>query len=327
MDNGVVDFLRDRAEENLNDVLKTSMGGYTKKSVQDYVAQLRKQQQAASRRFDEEMKNMLSEKESLAEELKRAKNRLVEREAQYIALSESLREYKQADVENQIENMVELKGQLAKQENIIANLKTEKQVLKKKQDQAEAIADEAKRDFEQLSQEFSLTRELLSDEQKKNLENLKQIQELSSQHTIDQNELDFLRKQTSEGALAQLKEKIETLRTRLEEQQGILEQRGEEIELKNQQIQSQAHENDMKEKQIVMLKEKTEKLQQTVELITNQNMRLEAYQKELIEQLQKSFQEKLAVLNSKAELRLENQKMLKQLQGKDLSVEFSDDTV
>ena len=230
MDNGVVDFLRDRAEENLNDVLKTSMGGYTKKSVQDYVAQLRKQQQAASRRFDEEMKNMLSEKESLAEELKRAKNRLVEREAQYIALSESLREYKQADVENQIENMVELKGQLAKQENIIANLKTEKQVLKKKQDQAEAIADEAKRDFEQLSQEFSLTRELLSDEQKKNLENLKQIQELSSQHTIDQNELDFLRKQTSEGALAQLKEKIETLRTRLEEQQGILEQRGEEIE-------------------------------------------------------------------------------------------------
>ena len=217
MDNGVVDFLRDRAEENLNDVLKTSMGGYTKKSVQDYVAQLRKQQQAASRRFDEEMKNMLSEKESLAEELKRAKNRLVEREAQYIALSESLREYKQADVENQIENMVELKGQLAKQENIIANLKTEKQVLKKKQDQAEAIADEAKRDFEQLSQEFSLTRELLSDEQKKNLENLKQIQELSSQHTIDQNELDFLRKQTSEGALAQLKEKIETLITRLED--------------------------------------------------------------------------------------------------------------
>ena len=83
----------------------------------------------------------------------------------------------------------------------------------------------------------------------------------------------------------------------------------------------------MKKKQIVMLKEKTEKLQQTVELITNQNMRLEAYQKELIEQLQKSFQEKLAVLNSKAELRLENQKMLKQLQGKDLSVEFSDDTV
>ena len=97
--------------------------------------------------------------------------------------------------------------------------------------------------------------------------------------------------------------------------------------MKNQQIQSQSHENDMKEKQIVMLKEKTEKLQQTVELITNQNMRLEAYQKELIEQLQKSFQEKLAVLNSKAELRLENQKMLKQLQGKDLSVEFSDDTV
>ena len=148
MENGVVDFLRDRAEENLDDVLKSSMGGYTKKSVQDYVAQLRRQQQMASKRFNEDMKNVLAEKEALKEELKRMKARLSKREAQYRALSESLQEYQQADEAENVENVVDLKRQLAKQEDMLSTLETEKQLLEQKQEQSKQSVEEIKKELE-----------------------------------------------------------------------------------------------------------------------------------------------------------------------------------
>ena len=244
MENGVVDFLRDRAEENLDDVLKSSMGGYTKKSVQDYVIQLRKRQQMASKLFNESMKSVLAEKEELKEELERMKAKRGQREAQYLTLTESFQEYKQADESANVENIMEMKRLLAQQEDEISALKTEKQLLEQKQAQSEHYIEEMKSEIDQNMQEHRLTMDLLHEEKKKGMNALKQVQELFSQLTITQEELDFLKEQTSEGAISKLKENVSDLQNELKTQQQILEQRREELQEKDRQIQAYIGQND-----------------------------------------------------------------------------------
>ena len=130
-------------------------------------------------------------------------------------------------------------------------------------------------------QEHRLTKDILHEEKRKSKQTLKQVQELSSQLTIAQEELAFLREQTSEGEISKLKEKVAELQKELKIQQEILEQRREELQTKEQQIQSNIQQSEMKEKQVKMLEEKTEKLQQTIELVTAQNDQMEVYQQEL----------------------------------------------
>jgi len=55
-----VQLLRSKTEENdLKQVLKTSMGGYTKQSVSDYLAILRKNQQSMAETFYENQQLLL----------------------------------------------------------------------------------------------------------------------------------------------------------------------------------------------------------------------------------------------------------------------------
>ena len=77
MSNNVVDILRDKTEEaDLDQILKTQMGGYTKKSVQDYIAQVKRQQQRAAEVFNQDMQAILDVKEQLLAENSKLKNRL-----------------------------------------------------------------------------------------------------------------------------------------------------------------------------------------------------------------------------------------------------------
>ncbi|MGN0267463.1 MAG: hypothetical protein ACI4D7_07290 [Lachnospiraceae bacterium] len=320
MEKEVIDFLRDRAEENLDDVLKSSMGGYTKKSVQDYVSQLRRQQQTAGRRFNEDMKNVLAEKEALKEELTRMKARLSSKEAQYLALSESLQEYRQAEEENSVENLVDLKRQLAKQEDTISTLSAEKQLLIQKQSQAEQNVKELKKELEQKAQEHSLTKELFHEEKKKNKQTIQQMQEVSSRLTIAQDEIAFLKGQLTEGEVAKLKANVGKLQNELKVQQELLEQRKKELNMREQQIQSDAKQLDMKDNQVKRLREKNEKLQQIVDQMTEENQQLEAYQQELTEKLQEEFQKNLDMLHAKSKLQLENLKMSQKLGCKSLEL-------
>lgn len=313
MEKEVIDFLRDRAEENLDDVLKSSMGGYTKKSVQDYITQLRRQQQTAGRRFNEDMKNVLAEKEALKEELTRVKARLSSKEAQYLALSESLQEYRQAEEEYSVENVVDLKRQLAKQEDTISTLNSEKQLLEQKQSQAEQYIEELKKELEQQGQEHNLTKELFHEEKRKSKQAIQQVQEMSSQLTIAQDEISFLKEQLSEGEIAKLKENVDKLQKELRVQQELLEQRKKELNMREQQIQSDAKQLDMKDNQVKRMKGKVEKLQQIVDQMTEENQQMEAYQQELTEKLQEEFQKNLEMLYAKSKLQLENLKLSQKL--------------
>ena len=300
MENEVVDFLRERAEEDdLNSVLKISMGRYTKKSVQDYVAQLKKEQQAVNKRFNDDIQKVLEEKEELKKELDRQKAMVIQSETQYRALAESLEEFKAVEGEITAEDILKMKKQIAKLEDAISVLEAKNKAEVQRQEQLRAQLESKEVELGISIQAQKVTSELLQVEKEKRLQSLKEVKEMSQNLTLAQNELTFLREQLSEGEVNRLKEQINTLSVELKTQEELLGQRKGELEAKESQAAVQ-------EEQIIMLQKKSEQLQQTVEAVTLQNKKYEAYQKELSEKLHTVFAENLELLNAKSEVQLQN---------------------
>jgi chromosome segregation ATPase len=83
-----VQLLRSKTEENdLKQVLKTSMGGYTKQSVSDYLAILRKNQQSMAETFYENQQLLYLEKEKLRQDNEKLLTKLNKLDTKYLDLS------------------------------------------------------------------------------------------------------------------------------------------------------------------------------------------------------------------------------------------------
>lgn len=84
----IVELLRSKTEEHdMKNILKTSMGGYTKQSVSDYIAVLRKNQQSMAETFYENQQILYVEKEKLRQENERLKAKLADLDAKYLDLT------------------------------------------------------------------------------------------------------------------------------------------------------------------------------------------------------------------------------------------------
>ena len=91
MSNSIVENLREKTEEvDLDQILKSSMGGYTKKSVRDYLAQVKRHQQNTAEVFRQNLQSVLTEKEELQTELSVLRARAEKAEADYCSLSQTL---------------------------------------------------------------------------------------------------------------------------------------------------------------------------------------------------------------------------------------------
>ena len=75
MSDNLVKSLREKTEEiDLDTILKTTLGGYTRKSVREYISILRRQQYDMQQSFSEELQLFQTERERLAWELEESKN-------------------------------------------------------------------------------------------------------------------------------------------------------------------------------------------------------------------------------------------------------------
>ena len=87
----IVEMLRTKTEEaDMNSYLKSSFGGYTKKSVLDYLAILRKQQQTMVENFNRDLQTILEEKESIKKSNSALQTKLNKIESEYKNLSDAM---------------------------------------------------------------------------------------------------------------------------------------------------------------------------------------------------------------------------------------------
>ncbi len=83
-----VQMLRSKTEESdLKQVLRSSIGGYTKQSVMDYLAIMRKNQQSMAETFYENQQLLYVEKEKLRKDNEKLKNKLAELDSKYLDLT------------------------------------------------------------------------------------------------------------------------------------------------------------------------------------------------------------------------------------------------
>ena len=76
MSDNLVKSLREKTEEaDLDTILKTTLGGYTRKSVREYISLLRRQQYDVQQSFSQELQLSQTERERLAFELEEANGR------------------------------------------------------------------------------------------------------------------------------------------------------------------------------------------------------------------------------------------------------------
>jgi thiamine phosphate synthase YjbQ (UPF0047 family) len=154
----LVGILRQRTvEEDLKQYLKGSMGGYTKKSVTEYMKMMREQQLKYAETFNRNMQAILEEKESLKKENERLLLRNTEIESDYQALSESL---KINDLENP-ELSQDVKNKLASLENENRDLKAAGRQFETRVGHLEEDLSASQTELEKARQENSTHNELL----------------------------------------------------------------------------------------------------------------------------------------------------------------------
>lgn len=313
MDKGIVDSLRGRAGENLDDVLKTSMGGYTKKSVQDYVIQLNKQHHLTNMRFNADIKQLLEEKEAIVQELNQVKALLKRRDAQYQSLTASLDAYKEANgsvdegadiallterLEKQAEEIIAYTDQIKKLNDELVQLKQSGSASKQSLSDTQEELDQSKYNLLEINKR-------LADEQTTVTKLELEIREKTNLLTEAQYEIKRLREQVNEGMMEQLRVKNAELSVALTGQQDINAQQKAEIERYKDWLESVKEQLSIAEEQCRTNEEQVVRLQDALKLVGDQNKRQEAYQKELTAKLQALFEENLAAMETRAELQLE----------------------
>ena len=108
----IVEILRDKDEVNIDGVLKSTFGGYTKQSVQEYLSIIHKQQQASKETFSKNLQSILAEKETIRKNNETLQARFDKLSAEYDNMSNSLKDIVLDDSEYSAQGVLELKNKI-----------------------------------------------------------------------------------------------------------------------------------------------------------------------------------------------------------------------
>ena len=206
-DNDIVGILRDKDEVDLGGVLKTTFGGYTKQSVQEYLSLIHKQQQATKETFSKNLKTLFDEKEELRIKNETLQARLNKLSSEYDNISSSLKNIMLDDSEYSAQNVLELKNKIVSLEEQIKVTNRENYSLERKTEQLNNEIEELKAKLAISNKEYEAQKEMLKSER---LELKKQrdiVADISNKLEEEKNEVKYLKGTISDGKFAELNSK------------------------------------------------------------------------------------------------------------------------
>lgn len=321
MSDNIVGILREKSDEaDLDRVLKTSMGGYTKKSVQDYLAQVKRQQQITTESFNRDMQALLDEKEKLQEENAGLKNRIVKAVADYTALKDSVSSMKVDGADVTLEDLLQLKSQI--------------HVLEKEKDEANARVAQGEKlleqnqmkmgekdsVIEQAKQESAMYQGMLVTNQGERDQLKKTVTAQATQIEQLQGEIRFLKEIVSDGNVAELNNRIAQLLGDVERLNGELRIRGEEQQHFMKKVEALTEQEEMNRKV-------NEQLRASLEQTLAQNEKMEAVNSALSQQLEQCMHESITMLREQSDLRVKNAILSRKLDTENVRALIGDNEV
>ena len=223
MSENVVDILREKTGEgDLDSILKSSIGGYTKRSVMEYLAFVKKQQQNLREAYTAEIERIQGEKDELLSEV----NALQEREAH---AEEAFRVRAEEEKAQLREEYAALEKDM---DEALTRIKEDELKLNRSAD--ELAAEQLK--TAQVRQEVD-TREAQLNTANRTISELEARISAKNQELADQQETArVLRESLAEDISGQLRDQIQTLMQSVEQLQKEIGLRDQELENRTKRI-------------------------------------------------------------------------------------------
>lgn len=313
MSDNIVDLIRERTDEqDVNQILKPTMGGYSKKSVLDYLAQLKRQQQNIVHNFNQDMQRILEEKDHLQTEKSTLQAKLTKVEADYRDLQESLITYKLENSDYSLEDVRNLKSTIASQEKDLDEAVTRIRLNEQESEQQKALLQDKDSQIEQARQETRLTQEQLLSERTEMSGLRKQISSMSQSTLELQNEVQFLKKITSDGAVGELNARVSELLSTVDKQQALIDSKNNALAAKSETIDTYTAKSAADRVSI-------EHLSGTVDALNLQLEKLDASHKALLSRLKKALADNVQLSCEKSDLNVEKAVLARKLESAGLA--------
>lgn len=315
----VIEMLRDKTEEaDLKSILKSSFGGYTKKSVQEYIGVLRKQQQSTQETFQKTLQDLFEEKESIKKSNESLLVRYNKLSAEYDNLAESLKSIKLDNKVFSANDIFSLKATIVSDQEEIKVLQGEKKSLEKKVAQLDQNIEELKKSLKLSYDETEAQKEMLKAEKMESKKQRDMVADLSRQLHEEKNEVKFLRATLSDGKFHDLNAKVNELNVQLSAQTEVISKLNYESALKDKTIETL---ND----EIVSLKQRLSSMIQNVQSLNIQNDKLLVSNDLLKTQLEQEYKRSINLINEKANCHVDKliaQKNLSTAEAKLIALEL-----
>lgn len=309
------EIFRDKSQEaDSEQYLKKSLGGYTKKSVQEYLYVLNQRQKVTQETFTNNLQILFDEKERIKKDNESLLAKYNKISVEYDNLFESIKNIKLDESEFSAQDLILLKGNFVKFEEEVKTTNREKITLEKRIIHQENEKEDLKLKLEQSIKETEAHKQMLKSEK---LEYKKQrdiVADLYSQLEVEKNEIRYLKSVMSEGNISQLSFKVNELTEQLSAQTNVISKLNSNNILKDETIETLTNE-------IHVLKLNINNLSKTVEGLNIQNEKLMLSNENLKNQLEKEYKNTIMLLNDKSNIIID--KFIAQRKLSDTESEFS----
>lgn len=295
----VVDLLREKTEqENLEQYLKRTIGGYTKKSVREYIAVTRKQQTSTAETFHRNLQELYEEKKALQKKNELLQEKLTKSETELKNLTEAISSLHLENDELTMQDMIALKGKLAASENEIRKLNQIKLNLEKEMEHLNGNLAEKGRVLEKAVQEAQIQKELLRGEKEEAKKQRDRILTLSCAMEESGDEIKYLKGVLTEGKTAELTSLVDELTADLSKQREILTDRNMQVEEQKKAIQTLQEENES-------LKQSLNGFLESMDIISVQNEKLTLCNQALRTKLEETHADIMSLIQGKSDATVE----------------------
>lgn len=303
-----VEMLRTKTDEaDIESQLKTCFGGgYSKESVLDYFAGVRKNQQMMSDTFKKNYQSLFEEKEKIRKANDNLQIRLSKVETEYNNLSDSMQTFSLENKEFTIQDIAELKNTIAAHEENIKIANNEKNLLEIKISQLENDKVELNIKLDQANTQIDAQREMILTEKRESKLQRDTVSNLSSELEGANDQVKYWKALQTEGKKAELTAKVAKLTEELATQAEIMTGVKAEAEMKENNIKVLKAEIETLKTGIITLKGE-------IESLTIQNDKLLVSNSVLIANMEQEYKKSISLITERSDAEIEKQIALSKL--------------
>lgn len=290
-DENMVNIEETFEDENIDKLLKSSVGGFTKKSVIEYIEALKRQYCNAGSNLNENLQALAEENEKLKEKLNKLENDNKVLADKVVLGAVETYDSKTGDIASYKAMIKALQQDVKELENKLFKSTVENNSLVER-------SDEKEKELLQKEHELQLLQEIIAAEKKETESKEEESSDLSSTVSKLNEELLYYKEIVSTGKVSELNTRIDELTAMVEAQNSIVEKRSQEIQTKDITLETLTAQNEVLNKTVTTLT-------QNIDSIMVQNEKLSALNKVITQKLEEAQKDTVEEIAEKTDIYIE----------------------